>query len=411
VIISVNNTPPVVNITSPAKNSTYTPGGEATYDCIATVIDNEHGASELKYEWQTSLRHNTHEHAGVIDNNVNTTTGISLIGCNGTDTYHWFIRLTVTDAAGLSTTDSVKLYPDCAVLPDIVPPTVSSVVPPDGTTGINTETTLTAIFNESIDAATVDANTFQLKDAADNVIAGTISVVSNEVVFTPAVPLEPSTSYTATLKSGSPAVEDLAGNELAADFTWSFTTEAATLPVLLHKFSVTQNGTINLVKWTTDLEADMEYFELERSTNGINFQPINRQPASNSGGVKDYSFADNNFSAGNNYYRLKMVETGNIIQYSVIIRTTTENDYHELKVMPNPVVGNFYLSYYALDEDDLTIEIKDLSGRVLLTRKEHVNKGQNMIHVQSLPNWAPGVYFLDVQDQHEKRQLKFLKSK
>ncbi len=411
VIISVNNTPPVVNITSPAKNSTYTPGGEVTYDCIATVIDDEHGPGQLKYEWQTSLRHNTHEHAGGIDNNVNTTTGISRIGCNGTDTYYWFIRLTVTDDAGLSTTDSVKLYPDCAVLPDVIPPTVSSVVPPDATTGIDTETPLTAIFNESIDPATVDAGTFQLKDAADNVIAGSLSVVSNEIVFTPAVALEPATVYTATLVSGSSGLADLAGNELAADFTWSFTTEAATLPVLLHKFSVTQSGNANLVKWTTDMEADMEYFELERSTNGINFQPINRQPASNTGGVKDYSFADNSFSPGTNYYRLKMVETGNIIQYSVIIRTTTDNDHHELKVMPNPVTGNFYVSYYAATDDDVTIEIKDLSGRVLLTSKEHVSKGQNMIHVQSLPNWAPGVYLLDVQDQNGTQQLKFLKSK
>jgi hypothetical protein len=38
-IISVNNTPPVVNITSPVKNSTYTIGGDVVYPCTATVTD------------------------------------------------------------------------------------------------------------------------------------------------------------------------------------------------------------------------------------------------------------------------------------------------------------------------------------------------------------------------------------
>jgi hypothetical protein len=37
---------------------------------------------------------------------------ISRIGCNG-DSYYWFIKLTVTDAAGLSTIDSSKIFPLC----------------------------------------------------------------------------------------------------------------------------------------------------------------------------------------------------------------------------------------------------------------------------------------------------------
>ena len=112
IIISTNNTPPVVNITSPVKNSYYQLGPDSAYSLTATVTDAQHSAGQLSYKWQSFLRHNTHNHAEPIDTNKVTTSMISRIGCNG-DTYYWFIKLIVTDAAGLSTTDSSKIFPNC----------------------------------------------------------------------------------------------------------------------------------------------------------------------------------------------------------------------------------------------------------------------------------------------------------
>jgi len=111
-IISANNTPPVVNITSPVKNSFYNLGADSMYALRATVSDAQHTASQLFYQWQTVLRHNNHQHAEPVDTNRNASAMISRIGCNG-DNYYWFIRLTVTDAAGLSTVDSAKIFPYC----------------------------------------------------------------------------------------------------------------------------------------------------------------------------------------------------------------------------------------------------------------------------------------------------------
>ena len=57
VIVSVNNTPPVVNINSPVKNSLYTIGADTLYSLAATVTDAEHSGSQLTYEWQTIQIH------------------------------------------------------------------------------------------------------------------------------------------------------------------------------------------------------------------------------------------------------------------------------------------------------------------------------------------------------------------
>ncbi|MEO5564812.1 MAG: PQQ-dependent sugar dehydrogenase [Chitinophagaceae bacterium] len=113
IIISINNTPPVVNITSPVKNSTYTPGTDTLYAETAVVTDAEHTTGQLKYEWQSILRHNNHQHNEVIDTNKVTNARIQRVGCSG-DSYYWLINLKVTDAAGLSTMDSTKLFPGCA---------------------------------------------------------------------------------------------------------------------------------------------------------------------------------------------------------------------------------------------------------------------------------------------------------
>jgi len=185
---------------------------------------------------------------------------------------------------------------------------------------------------------------------------------------------------------------------------------ATALPLILRSFSVTQKVSVNLVKWTTELESNIEYFEVERSYDGVSFYPINRQEARNIPGTSNYNFADNSFSPGTVYYRLKIFEHGSIIRYSVIIRTTTEGENIALKIVPNPIVDNFSVMYKSLQDEIVTIQIKDITGRILHTLKEGVSRGQNVIYLQNLPTWPAGVYFLSLQNKEEVKQVKFIKS-
>ncbi|MBJ6119118.1 PQQ-dependent sugar dehydrogenase [Pontibacter sp. BT310] len=111
--ITLNNTPPVVKITSPAKGALYPLDKATTYNLKADVTDKEHSGDQLKYEWQTALYHNTHNHPEPIDTKKETTAIITPIGCDG-ETYFYRISLKVTDAGGLSATDFVDVYPDCS---------------------------------------------------------------------------------------------------------------------------------------------------------------------------------------------------------------------------------------------------------------------------------------------------------
>src|SRR6185295_16727453 len=50
--------------------------------------------------------------------------------------------------------------------------------------------------------------------------------------LTPTSPLTAATTYTATVKGGAAGVTDAAGNALAADLVWSFTTIDTTPPTI-----------------------------------------------------------------------------------------------------------------------------------------------------------------------------------
>ena len=114
-IVSVNNTAPQVTITSFPDGAFYPIGVDTIFTLEADVVDLEHGPGQLTYAWQTILHHNIHNHPEPIDNNPTSTTMISGVGCDGEE-YSYNIRLTVTDAAGLSTTVSHWIYPPCHLI-------------------------------------------------------------------------------------------------------------------------------------------------------------------------------------------------------------------------------------------------------------------------------------------------------
>ena len=116
-----------------------------------------------------------------------------------------------------------------ALGPDEIPPSVIAIYPLNNATGVPILAIPSATFGEALDPATVNSNTFYITDAGANPVAGSINYTSGSstATFTPNVPLAYSNTYTVTLAGGDtdPRIKDLAGNALAANFVWSFTTE------------------------------------------------------------------------------------------------------------------------------------------------------------------------------------------
>jgi hypothetical protein len=111
--------------------------------------------------------------------------------------------------------------------PDTTPPTVSSVTPTNGATGIALTTDVTATMSEDLNAATVTTSTVELRNPSNTLITATVSESAPGVItLHPTTSLVPSTVYTAKVIGGGSGVKDVAGNALASTFTWTFTTVA-----------------------------------------------------------------------------------------------------------------------------------------------------------------------------------------
>ena len=140
---------------------------------------------------------------------------------SGTTKYYGYLALAGNYRSGVTTP-----APPPA---DTTPPTVSSVSPSDGATGVKLATSVTATFSEAMDPASLTTSTvtlFKTSDTTKTPITATVSYDSTTktVTLKPSSSLAANTKYTATVKGGTSGAKDKAGNPLATDKVWSFTT-------------------------------------------------------------------------------------------------------------------------------------------------------------------------------------------
>jgi hypothetical protein len=107
-------------------------------------------------------------------------------------------------------------------------PTVISTIPLSGATDVPLNQKIIATFSQAMNPATVIApGTFTLAVTGGAIVPGTVTYVAatNTATFAPTANLLPSTSYTATIHTSA---QSAAGNPLAGNYVWSFTTGVTT---------------------------------------------------------------------------------------------------------------------------------------------------------------------------------------
>jgi len=105
--------------------------------------------------------------------------------------------------------------------PDIIAPTISQASPQDGAVDVSNNFVVSALFSEPMNPTTINASTFTINDGTSN-ISGSVVLNGNgkTAQFYPDQPFDYSTTYTATIAASA---QDLAGNALQSDYSWSFT--------------------------------------------------------------------------------------------------------------------------------------------------------------------------------------------
>lgn len=139
------------------------------------------------------------------------------------------------DAAGVALASNFAWTFTSGASADTTAPTVSSTNPVNAGTAVPINQKISAVFSEAMDPASITASTFTVTGPGATPVPGavTYTAIGNAAIFTPASNLAANATFTATISTGT---QDLAGNPLASNFTWTFTTGATadtTLPTVI----------------------------------------------------------------------------------------------------------------------------------------------------------------------------------
>ena len=192
-----------------------------------------------------------------------------------------------------------------------------------------------------------------------------------------------------------------------SDFVIGF--GGVSLPIVLSSFEVTPiNKNDVQIKWTTESELNFDYFELQKSHDGISFYKVTKVISEGTNvHTKNYSFIDDSPFEGINYYRLKEVDLNGKENYSVIKSIDIQNHDNHFEIYPNPANQSIFIEGL-INSDNYTIEIINISGQIIFQNKFELEELNPLkIDIKSL---NPGIYFLTVfSEKAQKASFKFIK--
>jgi hypothetical protein len=183
---------------------------------------------------------------------------------------------------------------------------------------------------------------------------------------------------------------------------------AAPLSVKLKTFDGWRGSDFNFLTWVTSSETNHQYFEIERSADGIDFTPLGKVNGAGTSKIENrYSFKDEK-PLQTGYYRLKQVDMHSNITYSRVIRIMRPAESILNAIFQNPVHGILKAVLETTEAGSTQIHIVDVSGKAMFTEFTKLQKGFNQYQA-NLNRLSPGTYYLIITRDNMRKTFPFIK--
>jgi ELWxxDGT repeat protein len=196
------------------------------------------------------------------------------------------------------------------------------------------------------------------------------------------------------------------GNELYAGTISS----GGGLPIALTSFTATLKQSNGLLEWSTASEHNNSHFNVQRSTDAINFETIaNIKSAGNSSQTLNYTYIDSNITSLDSdkiYYRLQQVDHDGKATLSNIEVITINQAKPQITIAPNPVQNSINI-YSNANINNARISVIDMNGRVLSVSRQNITEGQR-VQIES-GGLVKGVYVVKIENGVVMKQIKVVK--
>jgi plastocyanin len=205
------------------------------------------------------------------------------------------------------------------------------------------------------------------------------------------------------------AADKLSGADCKTTATASIQV-TGTLPVELVSFNGRMLNAQTQLNWKTATEINSDYFNIERSADGIHFVSIGQVKATgNSSHEVAYNFVDASPLAAFNFYRLKMVDLDGKTTFSSVIKLNNTKA-TQLVLSPNPFKQVLNIQFTVPVGGEAYIRLFDQHGRIVMHTVRSVNAGTNAIQLQNLPVLPAGNYVLEIKSGLIKRIQQIIKA-
>jgi hypothetical protein len=189
-----------------------------------------------------------------------------------------------------------------------------------------------------------------------------------------------------------------------------FVPNLSILPVKLVYFQGNNNNSKTNLQWNIAQNESSDHFEIEKSYDGKIFTKIGSVLSSSKAGSETYSFAETTVDEEKIFYRLKMVDKNQTVQYSRILsfqlRAISEKN---LMVINNPVSDKLTISFQSLADEKIDVKVYDITGRIRIAQPINAYKGSNLISLPLNSGFTTGTYILDVTRGSEHYGAKFIR--
>ncbi len=175
-----------------------------------------------------------------------------------------------------------------------------------------------------------------------------------------------------------------------------------TLPIELLSFTAKFNSNHVDLNWTTATEINNDYFTIERSQDGTNFEEVLRKPGAGSSTTEiNYTAIDDAPLNGISYYRLKQTDyDGKFVTFPAkAVKNGVDKSQSNIDIEtigPNPFNDNFNLNYRVATAGNVEVQILNNSGVLVYKEIVTADKGFNSYSFNDRSGLSSGIYFVNV---------------
>ena len=180
------------------------------------------------------------------------------------------------------------------------------------------------------------------------------------------------------------------------------------IDVLTVQASEKNNGV--QIDWQSKTETDMDRYEVEKSTDGVQFSRQHTTVAvGNSTVPVKYNWFDANPQWGNNFYRIKAFDRTGLTKYSTVLNISMGKGVHNINIYPNLVINSMVnLQFTSMDKGLYQLRLMNTAGQVVFTKTIQHSGGSATQPVGLGAVFAKGNYYLEITLPNNTKMTKTL---